>query len=104
MDFAEGYLCDTCISALRGKNKIKDHSSHGIHSLSDYHHQKYDDLVASKDKNCFVCTWLWNKVPILPDSDPSKIDGFRIYCTVDRPNLKFLAICPSAMNVVLKGR
>ncbi|KAJ0141251.1 Uncharacterized protein HZ326_15870 [Fusarium oxysporum f. sp. albedinis] len=45
---------------------------------------------------------LWNKLPILPDSDPSKIDGFRIYCTVNRPNLKFLAVCPWAMNVVLK--
>ncbi|QKD53936.2 heterokaryon incompatibility protein-domain-containing protein [Fusarium oxysporum Fo47] len=96
------YLCDTCISALRGKNKIKDHSSHGSHSLSDYHHQKYEDLVVSKDNNCFVCTWLWNKLPILPDSDSSKIDGFRIYCTVNRPNLKFLAVYPWAMNVVLK--
>ncbi|KAH7204660.1 heterokaryon incompatibility protein-domain-containing protein [Fusarium oxysporum] len=103
MDLVEGYLCDTCISALRGKNKIKDHSSHGSHSLSDYHHQKYDDFVVSKDKNCFVCTWLWNKLPILPDSDPSKIDGFRIYRTVDRPNLKFLAVCPWAMNVVLEA-
>lgn len=103
MDSAECYLCDTCISSLRGKNKIKDHSSHGSHSLSDYHHQKYEDLVVSKDNNCFVYTWLWNKLPILPDSDPSKIDGFRIYCTVNRPNLKFLAVCPWAMNVVLKG-
>ncbi|KAI1009072.1 hypothetical protein LB504_003051 [Fusarium proliferatum] len=102
MDSAEGYLCDTCVSALRGKNTITDHSSDDYHPLSDYHHQRYDDVIISKDNNCFICMWLWNKLPTLPGSGPSMTDGFQIYCSVDRPNLKFLAICPWAENVVLR--
>ncbi|KAF5565569.1 hypothetical protein FNAPI_1613 [Fusarium napiforme] len=46
--------------------------------------------------------WLWNKLPPLPDNGPSNIDGFQIYCNVDRPNLKFLAICPWAKIVMLR--
>ncbi|KAI1451040.1 hypothetical protein F5Y02DRAFT_366761 [Annulohypoxylon stygium] len=26
-------------------------------------HQRYYDLVASKDLSCFICTWIWSKHP-----------------------------------------
>ncbi|KAF4439777.1 hypothetical protein FACUT_3897 [Fusarium acutatum] len=57
MDLAEGYLCNTCISALKGDKEIKewkDHFTDGRHIFNNYHHQTYHDLAASNDESCFI--------------------------------------------------
>ncbi|KAM5511908.1 heterokaryon incompatibility protein [Fusarium oxysporum f. sp. phaseoli] len=105
MNVAEGYLCDTCISALKGDNEIKewnDHFTDGRRIFNNYHHQKYRDLAVSKDEYYFICTWLWNMLPIQPDSESLMSDGLRIYCSVHRPDLAFHVVCPWDVGFQLK--
>lgn len=110
MDLAEGRLCDTCIAALNGETKIREWKDYfgelGNFPFDNYHHRTYRDFVASKDDECFICNWLWNKLPLPPktkDGRSATLYGFQIYCQISKPNVRFHVVCPWAADVELEG-
>jgi len=107
MEDVEGKLCNTCTETFRGKIPIDGHNTF---SNDIIHHQKYCDFVASKDGNCFICTWLWAKHPSPPltsdnAGDHSVLDGFRISCRADENSgwldVYFYVTCPWAADFEL---
>ena len=110
MDLAEGKLCDTCIAALNGETKIQEWKDYfgeiGNFPFDNSHHKTYRDFVTSKDDGCFICTWLWNKLPLPPgikDGQSATLEGFQIYCRFSKPIVRFHVVCPWAADVELEG-
>jgi hypothetical protein len=113
MDLAEGKLCDTCTAALSGKTKIekwKDYFGEiGSFPFDVYHHQSYRDFAASKESGCFICTWLWMKLPPPPqieDGDNGQyiaLDEFRVYFKRLSPTMCFHVVCPWGADIELNS-
>ncbi|KAK7413623.1 hypothetical protein QQX98_007486 [Neonectria punicea] len=108
MDLAEGKLCDTCTATLNGENKINERKDYfgelGKFPFDNYHHQKYSGFVASKEGDCFICAWMWTKLPPLPEiAASSTLDEFRIYCQKYGESIRFHVVCPWAADFGLKG-
>jgi len=73
MDSDNGKLCETCIAALQGKTQIPDREQfyrpkgYSIQlRIEGKHHGSYRDLVLSKEDGCFICSWLWARLQLLP--------------------------------------
>lgn len=71
---AEGELCDTCISSLRGDTG----TGHGL-VPTGRHHTNHREFVASKDSSCFICTWLWMKHVPPPETKDNREVGVEEY-------------------------
>ncbi|GAW23391.1 hypothetical protein ANO14919_129490 [Xylariales sp. No.14919] len=79
MDDAEGFLCETCLAALR------DNSVGEWRNWSIAHHGDYESFIASIESNCFICAWLWAKhtPPATPESGGNTAPkSFRILCNL----------------------
>ncbi|KAI2618422.1 HET-domain-containing protein [Hypoxylon sp. NC1633] len=75
----EGILCATCRSAFGTP------SSHSFMRIHSAHHQRYCDLVASRELGCFICTWIFSRHPPQPTRGNSTGDTgerFSIDCTI----------------------
>ncbi|KAI1300459.1 heterokaryon incompatibility protein-domain-containing protein [Xylaria venustula] len=75
MDDAEGYLCETCKTALC------DGEPGSLGGEIKAHHRSYIDFEASKT-DCFICAWLWaqHRHPPTTLQDSTSDHQFEITC------------------------
>lgn len=94
----ESEACNTCKSVFQAAIQ-KDHNA-------PLHHQRFDDLVASKERGCILCTWLWNEY-IMQNGGTQQIDtkGFRVTSTKHEheESISFQVVVPWAANFTLQG-
>lgn len=70
------------------------------------HHQQFNDLVASKERGCILCAWLWNEY-ILQYGGTQQNDtkGFRVTSTKHKleESISFQVFVPRAAGFTLQG-
>ncbi|KAJ5992009.1 heterokaryon incompatibility protein-domain-containing protein [Penicillium sp. IBT 35674x] len=89
--------CSTCKSAFQAAIQ-KDHNA-------QLHHQQFDDLVASKERGCIMCTWLWNEY-IMQNGVTQQSDtkGFHVTSTKHEHEecISFRVVVPGVADFTLQ--
>jgi hypothetical protein len=89
MTSIEGKLCQVCIETFQGmtmsvvvqETKRQQIDRNGK-SLDRIHHQNQSSLVTSKNDGCFICSWLWAKIPPVLRSEEFESSPVRTFCQV----------------------
>jgi uncharacterized Zn finger protein len=96
MDFE---TCNTCKSVFQAALQ-EDHRV-------QLHHQAFVDLIASKERGCTLCTWLWDKHR-MQNGDAQQIDteGFRVTSIRHEHeySISFQVDVPRALDFTLEGQ
>jgi hypothetical protein len=89
MTSIEEKLCQVCIETFQGmtmsvvvQEAKRQHFDRNGKSLDRIHHQNQSSLVTSKDDGCFICSWLWAKIPPVLRSEEFESSPVRTFCQV----------------------
>lgn len=92
-------VCKTCKRVFQAAIQ-KDHNA-------QLHHQRFDDLVASKERGCMLCTWLWNDY--IMKNGGTQHDDTKRFCVTSKKHehedsILFQVVVPWAADFTLQGQ